>query len=148
MPDSRFAPRNLAFDALVGVLVEEHRVMREGLLRAKEAASRRDFEAVSRALRDLDPVFRQHIADEESQILRLLVGQLGVKGAAEEIRVFQQHRPIYQLMQSVGELASKEAVELEVEQSKLGTLFDNRTTAEEGAVFPEAPSLYKQFVRR
>lgn len=118
--------------------------MREGLRRTKEAADKRDFESAALALKQLDVVFRQHIADEEAQILRLLVGELGVKGAEEEIRVFQQHRPIYLLMQSVAELASKEASDLKTEQSRLNTLFDAHTIAEEERVFPRALSCYRQ----
>lgn len=115
--------------------------MREGLRRAKEAAGRQDFESVSRALKELDPVFRQHIADEESQILGLLIERLGVKGATEEIRVFQQHRPIYQLMKAVTELATMPADELEANQTRLEALFDKHTAAEEARVFPRALSL-------
>lgn len=140
MSKARFLPRNIPLDALLKVLVEEHAAMMEGLRRTKEAADRKDFEGASRALKQLDPVFRQHIADEEAQVLGLLIGQLGVKGAEEEIKVFRQHRPIYRLMQTVAELASKETADLEAEQAKLNALFDDHTTAEEERVFPKALS--------
>jgi len=104
--------------------------MGEGLPRTKEAADRKDFDAASRALKQLDGVFRQHIADEEAQIIRLLVGERGVKGAEEEIKVFQQHRPIYRLMQTVAELATKKESELESDQAKLNALFDDHAAAE------------------
>ena len=142
MPETRYVPRNVSLDTLIGILVEEHAVMKEGLLRMKEAAERKDFKDVSEALKQLDPVFRQHIADEEAQILRLLVGELGRKGADGEIRVFQQHRPIYRLMQTIAELAPKEAADLEAEQAKLGELFDDHTRAEEQRVFPRALDCY------
>ncbi|MDG7016658.1 MAG: hemerythrin domain-containing protein, partial [Nitrososphaerota archaeon] len=103
-------------EALVRVLIGEHKAMSEGFRRAKVAADKRDFGAVIRELKELEPVFRQHIADEESQILRLLTQELGVKGAEDEIRVFQQHRPIHRLMQAVAELAAKSPAELETEQ--------------------------------
>ena len=63
------------------MLAEEHRVMQKGLARAEQAAAEGNFRIVAYVLEELDPVFRQHIADEESQILRLLIGELGVKGA-------------------------------------------------------------------
>jgi hypothetical protein len=119
MTGARFTPRIIDLAALIKVLVEEHAVMKDGLRRAKEAARRHDFDAMSRALKELDPVFRQHIADEEAQILRLLIGRFGVKGAADEIKVFQQHRPIYQLMKKVTELAAVPPAELQAEQAKL-----------------------------
>jgi len=129
VPDAWYLPRNIPLDALLKVLVEEHAVMSEGLQRMKEAAHRGDFDGVSRTLKQLDPVFRQHVADEEGQILRLLIQELGRRDAEEGIRVFQQHRPIYRMMQTVSELASKEPTELEAEQAKLNALFEEHTRA-------------------
>jgi hypothetical protein len=126
---------------LVRVLVDEHRTMKDGLRRAQDAAREGDFEAVGRALKELDPVFRQHIADEEATILGLLIKTLGVKGAEAEIIVFRQHRPIYQLMQKVGELAKKSPSQLHSSQSELESLFEEHTLAEEGRVFPRALGL-------
>jgi len=144
MTEVRYSPRKIDLETLIKVLVEEHVTMKEGLRRAKQAADRKDFEAVSRALKEVNPVFRQHIADEESQVLRLLIAQLGVKGAAEEIKVFQQHRPIYQLMEKVKELAAVSPAELEVDQARLDSLFDDHTLAEEQRVFPRALALRRK----
>ena len=138
MPEARFSPRRIELDALIRVLVEEHGVMRDGLRRAREAFERKDFESVSRTLRELDPVFRQHIADEEAQVLGLLIARLGAKGAEEEIRVFQQHRPIYQLMKKLIEFAAMPTAELGADQAKLEALFEDHTLAEEQRVFPKA----------
>lgn len=140
MVDTRYPLRRVGLEELINILVEEHTVMKGGLRRAKEAAGRQDFESVSRTLRELEPVFRQHVANEESQILGLLIECLGVKGAAEEIRIFQQHRPIYQLMKKVTDLAAMPAAELEANQAKLNALFDEHTAAEEQHVFPRAKS--------
>ncbi len=131
----------MELDSLVKTLVGEHVAMREGLGWAREAAHRRDFEGVGRALRAVDQVFRQHIADEESQILGLLIAKLGAKGAEAEILVFRQHRPIYGLMEKVKELASRSAAELEESQEELDNLFETHTLAEEASVFPRALSL-------
>jgi hypothetical protein len=139
-----FTPRRLDFTALVGVLVEEHSMMRKGLDEVKELARRRDFEGVRRVLDELDPVFRQHIADEEAQILGLLIDKLGVKGAESEILVFRQHRPIYQLMKKLDELAAMSSVDLEKNQVDLQRLFDEHAIAEESRVFPRAMSVRSQ----
>jgi hypothetical protein len=136
-----YRPRRLEMQDLVGVLVEEHRLMDGGLQRAKEASARGDFEGTRRALREVDPVFRQHIADEEATILGLLIKALGVKGADEEIKVFRQHRPIYELMRKIDELASMSSEELAANQAKLQELFREHTAAEEGRVFPRALSV-------
>jgi hemerythrin-like domain-containing protein len=139
--ERRYLPRKIGLGPLIDVLVKEHSVMKEGLLRAEDAANRGNFETVSQELKDLDPVFRQHIADEESQILGMLVRLLGVAGAKEEIKVFQQHRPIYQLMRNVTELAAMSTAELQANQTKLNALFDEHAAAEEERVFPRARSL-------
>ena len=131
----------MELDSLVRTLVGEHRAMMEGLRGARGAAQRCDFEALAGALRELDLLFRQHIMDEESTILRLLIERLGVKGAEEEIRVFQQHRPIYSLMKRIAEFASMSASELEARQEELIALFERHAAAEESRVFPRAESL-------
>lgn len=137
----RYPPRKLGLEEMVRVLVEEHAKMRDGLSRAKEAAGRGDFEAVGRILKELDPIFRQHIADEEFEVLGLLIRSLGVKGAEKEILVFRQHRPIYSLMLKVGELAAASSSELEEREAELEALFSAHAKAEESEVFPKAVSL-------
>ena len=104
LAEKRFLPRQMDFESLIRVLAEEHRVMAAALARLEAAATEGDFDGIAETLGELDPVFRQHIADEESQILRLLIEEVGVKGAEAEIKVFQQHRPIYKLMQLISEL--------------------------------------------
>jgi hypothetical protein len=132
------------FESLISVLAEEHRVMEAGLARMERAANQSDFTGVAAALTELEPIFRQHIADEESQILRLLIGELGVAGAEEEIKIFQQHRPIHRLMQLVAELAAKSAAELEHDQHRLNELFLEHTSMEEQGVFPKALGIYRK----
>ena len=138
---SRYSPRRMEIESLVGLLVEEHRAMHQGLLRARDAARAGAFEDAALALKAVDPIFRQHIADEESQILGLLVGKLGVKGAEDEVRIFRQHRPIHELMTRVAELAALSSSELEARQEELEKLFDEHTSLEETRVFPRARSL-------
>ena len=137
----RYLPRKLPLEDLVKLLVREHKEIRDGLLRGREAAARGDFASVKSILGELDSLFRQHIVDEESQILGLLVRKLGVKGAEREIAVFRQHRPIYGLLQRVSELASESAVELEGKEDELEALFNRHALAEESEVFPKAVSL-------
>jgi hemerythrin-like domain-containing protein len=138
-----FLPRRMGIDAMIKTLVDEHVIMNRGLYGAGEAIRNGDFEALKRVLVELDPVFRQHIVDEESTILRLLIEKLGKEGAKEEIRVFQQHRPIYELMKRISEFASMAPSELEKSQEELRDLFRGHVTAEEGSVFPKAKSVSK-----
>ena len=121
--------------------------MRDLLASAKEAVGRGDLETVASHLRALDRIFRQHIADEEAQILRILVSELGTEGAQEEIRIFQQHRPIYALMRTVAELASKGGAELSTEQRRLSEIFDAHASTEERRVFPRALDCFERLPR-
>jgi len=148
LSEKHYSPRQLEFETLIAVLAEEHREMEVELSKMKEASGRHDFAAIASSLKELDPVFRQHIADEESQILRMLMAELGVKGAEDEIKVFQQHRPIYRLMQLVAELATKSAAELANDQRRLNELFLEHTSMEEHRVFPKALGIYRKRRRR
>ena len=136
-----FAPRRMELADLVGVLVKEHVKMREGIRRTRTAAGQKDFEEVHRALNDVVLVFRQHVVDEEAQILGLLVAKLGVNGAEAELAVFRQHRPIYLVMQRLGELAERSPAELEADQAMLERLFEEHAALEESRVFPKAVAL-------
>lgn len=140
----RYLPRKLGLEEMVSVLVSEHGRMKEGLEEARDASAKKDFDSVGRILRELDPLFRQHIADEESTVLGLLVRRLGVKGAEKEILVFRQHRPIYNLMLRVAELAKASSEELEAIGGELEDLFREHAKAEESGVFPRAVSLGRQ----
>lgn len=139
--DQRYPPRKLGLEALVETLVREHVVIRETMALAKQAADKGDFAAAGTALRGLEPLFRQHIADEEAQVLGLLIRQLGVQGAEYEIGVFRQHRPIYGLMRKLQGLAGMQPKEMEENRSELESLFEEHARSEESRVFPRALSL-------
>jgi hypothetical protein len=128
----------LALGDLISRLVAEHETMKDDLLRVREAAESKNFEAASKTLEELDRTFRRHIADEEGQVLRFLIDVYGVKGAEDEIRVFQQHRPIHALLETIKKLAILPPDELATHEDSLSTLFDEHTFAEENAVFPRA----------
>ncbi|HUI00613.1 MAG TPA: hemerythrin domain-containing protein [Nitrososphaerales archaeon] len=135
--------RRMEFDELISVLVAEHGKMKSGLAEVERAASEKDFASAARILRGLDALFRQHIADEEAQVLRLLIDAYGLKGADDAIVVFRQHRPIYDLMETVKKLASLPAAELASSENELRRLFDEHALAEETRVFPKALSAHK-----
>ena len=136
--------RKIDFEELISVLVAEHREMKERLARVRQAASARDFQTASKALEALEATFRQHIADEEGQVLRVLISTYGVKGAQEEIKVFQQHRPIHELMEVVKKLASMTPEEIAAQEQRLAALFELHTSAEEASVFPRAERAHSE----
>lgn len=134
----------MEFEELISVLVAEHAEMKSDLTEVRQAVSKGDFLTASRVLRELDSLFKQHIADEEAQVLRILIDAYGVKGADDAIKVFRQHRPIYDLMEEVKKLASLSVEELASEEDRLRQLLEDHTLAEESRVFPRAISTYKK----
>ncbi len=136
--------RRMEFEDLISTLVSEHGEMKRGLAEVEDAVLRKDFSAASTTLKELDSLFKQHIADEEAQVLRLLIDAYGVKGAEDAIVVFRQHRPIYDLMEEVKKLASLPPGELASKEDELRRLLDEHTLAEETRVFPRAVSTYRE----
>ena len=134
------ALRRMNLGDLVALLVSEHAQMKKGLDQVRKAVETGDYAAASTSLAALERVFQQHIADEEGQILRILLDAYGVKGAEDAIKVFQQHRPIYSLMERIKQLASLPPPKLAAAQDELQALFDQHTAAEEDGVFPRAVS--------
>lgn len=136
-------PRKLEFEELLRVLVVEHGEMKDGLSMVKSLAETGDFIGASAAIKRVLATFRRHIEDEESSILRQLISSYGIPGASEEIKVFQQHRPIYGLMQKLEGLASLSPKELEGCETEVLSLLRQHTEAEEGRVFPKALEGYR-----
>jgi len=134
----------MEFEKLISVLVAEHAEMKKGLAQVRQAISNKDFASASRVLGELDRLFRQHIADEEAQVLRILLDAYGVDGSNEAIIVFRQHRPIYDLMEKIKKLAALPIEGLASSEDVLRQLFEEHTLAEESRVFPKAIQTYKQ----
>jgi Arc/MetJ-type ribon-helix-helix transcriptional regulator len=138
------SPRRIEFEELISVLIAEHVEIRKELTHLKKSVESREFSSAAEILRELDRLFLQHIADEEAQVLRMLIDAFGVRGADEAITVFRQHRPIYQLMEEVKKLPSLSPEELAVNEARLRSLLEEHTKAEEDRVFPKAVSTYKE----
>lgn len=136
--------RRIGFEELISVLIAEHVKMKGNLKDVEAAVSKKDFDSASRILKGLDGLFKQHIADEEAQVLKLLIDAYGVRGAEDAIVVFRQHKPIYDLMERVKKLASLPADELAPSENELRRLFDEHALAEEARVFPKALSTHKE----
>lgn len=137
-------PRRIEFEELISVLIAEHVEIMKELARLKKSVEGREFSSAAETLGELDRLFRQHIADEEAQVLRLLIDAYGVRGADEAIMIFRQHRPIYQLMEEVKKLASLSPEELALNEANLRSMLEKHTQAEENRIFPRALSTYKE----
>ncbi len=133
-------PRRLPLDELVALLVSEHAQMLKGLNDLKESLGSKDYPGAKSDLERVEKVFRQHIADEESQVLKVLIDAYGVKGADEAIQVFRQHRPIYTLMEELRKYSVMTPDQLSKNQAELTALLQRHTKAEEERIFPWALS--------
>lgn len=130
----------MKLEDLVAVLVAEHAEMKAGLESLRSALGAKDYAAAKARLAEVKTIFTRHIADEEAQVLRVLIDSYGVKGADEAIMVFRQHRPMYALMEAIERFATLSPAELESKEEELKELFGKHTKAEEERVFPWALS--------
>lgn len=138
------SPRKIGFEELVSLLISEHVEIRRKLASLESSVEGHDYTSASATLKSLDVLFRQHIADEEAQVLKLLIEVYGVSGAGEAIAVFRQHRPIYGLMTEVKELATMPAEALASSEARLKSMLEDHTRAEEANVFPAALTAFKE----
>ncbi|MDV3278040.1 MAG: hemerythrin domain-containing protein [Nitrososphaerales archaeon] len=133
----------MELEDLVAVLVAEHTEMKAGLENLRSALEARDYAAAKAILAGLKAVFTRHIADEEAQVLKVLIEAYGVKGAEDAIMVFRQHRPMYTLMEAIERFAALSPAELESKEEELNGLFGQHTKAEEERIFPWALSTHR-----
>lgn len=122
---------------LIATLIEEHRQMNDLVRELRAALSDQERSLAPELISRLVMIFKQHIADEESQILKILIESYGVRGAQDAIDVFRAHRPIYSIMQRLENLADLSHDELNSRQDELRELLSSHTSAEEGSVFPQ-----------
>jgi iron-sulfur cluster repair protein YtfE (RIC family) len=94
-------PRDLEFEDLISVLEKEHtdvmNVMKEldGNLKIEESSGIQD------RLRKLKEELLQHMLDEESGVLRILIKAYGKDGSRDAIEVFQEHVDIMDLLREL-----------------------------------------------
>jgi hypothetical protein len=132
------SPRRLPLGELVAVLVSEHAKIVGGLARARDDILAGDPVGARKELTEVVCTFKQHIADEEGQILSLLLDAYGKEGSEDAVRVFQQHRPIYALLRAVDAFSQLPTEKLSTSGAELARLLDDHTRAEEERVFPRA----------
>ena len=130
--------RRLPLDELVATLVAEHAKMKDGISRTRNAMLTGNFARAKESMSAVVGTFRQHIADEEGQILRLLIEAYGRGGAEDALGVFRQHRPIYALMEALEGLSRLAPLELQARGAELAALLDDHAFSEENRIFPRA----------
>ncbi|MFQ5838633.1 MAG: hemerythrin domain-containing protein [Thermoplasmata archaeon] len=132
--------RPLEFEELVDLLLEEHREIRRLL---EEVLAEAGQAGPGEILASLDDCLRQHVADEEARVLRLLIDVHGHQGASEAIRVFQQHRLIHELVKEL-RASPLPSSSMAAKKAELRKLLEDHFAEEEGSIFPLALQAYQE----
>jgi hemerythrin-like domain-containing protein len=130
--------RQLELTELVSVLSKEHQEQRKRLADLIDALEKKAFDRGARLASEFDNSSIQHIVDEENVLLKLFIDTYGRKGADDAIRVFQQHRTMHRLADSISRTAIASPTELGSIPSDFDKLVRSHFEAEEKRIFPWA----------
>ncbi|MEM1994903.1 MAG: hemerythrin domain-containing protein [Nitrososphaerales archaeon] len=127
--------RPLGLREMVETLLSEHKGARSLLLELEELLLRDEAQKVAEGLIRLDRYLLQHIVDEEASILKRLINVYGSEKCEEEIRILQQHRIIYNILQECSKL--QELTALKQKFAELKVILERHFKDEEEKVFPK-----------
>ena len=134
----KIAPRPLELDRLVSTLIAEHGQIRRQIDDIGATLKAGKLVRAGDLLDGLDRSLRQHIVDEEAQVLKRLISARGRDGADSDIKTMQQHRRIHRQIQAVQErLPSWSDPDVSV-YVELDRLVRDHLKKEEQEVFPRA----------
>ena len=135
---SRIVARPLELQELITLLSQEHQDQRKRLSELADVLEKRDYARGAELSREFDNSTVQHIVDEENVLLKLFIDTYGRKGADDAIKVFQQHRTMHKLAETISEKAMKSPEELGSTPSEFDKLVRSHFDAEEKRIFPWA----------
>jgi iron-sulfur cluster repair protein YtfE (RIC family) len=135
---ARLAPRPMDLTRLISTLIQEHGDVRRRMQDLGGTLMAGNSARAAELLEGLDWDLRQHIIDEEAQVLKHLIRVYGRDGAERDIKTMQQHRSIHRLMEDVGErLPAWSDADLSW-YVELDSLLREHFKQEETQVFPRA----------
>jgi hemerythrin-like domain-containing protein len=102
---SRIVARPLELQELIALLSQEHQEQRKRLSELADVLEKKDFARGAELAREFDNSTVQHIVDEENVLLKLFIDTYGRKGADDAIKVFQQHRTMHKLADTISKKA-------------------------------------------
>jgi hemerythrin-like domain-containing protein len=135
---SRIVARALELEELIALLSQEHQQQRKRLSELADVLEKEDCARGAELAREFDNSTVQHIVDEENVLLKLFVDAYGRKGADDAIRVFQQHRTMHKLADTISKNAMTSPEELGSMPSEFDRLVRSHFEAEEKRIFPWA----------
>jgi hemerythrin-like domain-containing protein len=135
---SRIVARPLELEELIALLTQEHEEQRRRLSELTDVLKKRDYARSAELAREFDNSTVQHIVDEENVLLKLFIDTYGRKGADDAIKVFQQHRTMHKLADTISKKAMNSPEELGSMPSEFDKLVRSHFDAEEERIFPWA----------
>ena len=142
----RIVARQLPLEQLILVLTEEHQDQRKRLADLIDALEKKEFERGGQLASEFDQSSIQHIVDEENVLLKLFIDTYGRNGANDAIKVFQQHRTIHKLADTISKLALPSPSELGAIPTDFQRLVHSHFKAEEERIFPWALKIHEMQV--
>ena len=135
---SRIVARPLELEELIPLLSEEHQEQRKRLSELADFLEKKDYARGAELAREFDNSIVQHIVDEENVLLKLFIDAYGRKGADDAIKVFQKHRTMHKLAETISKNAMNSPEELGSTPSEFDKLVRSHFDAEEKRIFPWA----------
>ncbi len=135
---SRIVARPLELEELIALLSQEHQEQRKRLSELTDVLEKKDYARGAELAREFDNSTVQHIVDEENVLLKLFIDTYGRKGANGAIKVFQQHRTMHKLADTISKKAMNSPEELGSIPSEFDNLVRSHFEAEEKRIFPWA----------
>lgn len=139
----RIIARRLELEELIVLLSQEHQEQRKRLSELADVLEKKDYARGAELAMEFDNSTVQHIVDEENVLLKLLIDTYGRKGADDAIKVFQQHRTMHRLADTISEKAMNSPEELGSMPSEFDRLVRTHFDAEEKRIFPWALQTYQ-----
>lgn len=131
----------MKLEDLTGMLITEHEAMRETLLKIAILLNDGKFEEAYVLEKELESILRQHILDEDSQLLKFIIEVKGRQDAGDSIRVFQEHRRIMKLLAELEDWRRESFQELKGNFDEFSHTLKAHMRSEESLVMPEVLKL-------
>ena len=141
----RIVARPLELEELITVLTKEHEQLRKRLVELDDALAKGGYSRGAELVSEFDNSTLQHIVDEENVLLKLFIDAYGREGADDAIRVFQQHRTMHKLADTISKTALTSPKELGSMPSDFEKLVRLHFEAEEERIFPWALKTHQQY---
>jgi len=109
-----------------------------------QALARKDYARGAQLASEFDNSSIQHIVDEENVLLKLFIDAYGRRGADDAIKVFQQHRTMHKLADTISKRALSSPNELGSMSSEFEKLVRSHFEAEEERIFPWALKICRE----